>query len=126
MNTCIIAIGSNIDPENNIAKMMNLLEKEVEVLQVSKMIKTKPIGIVNQDDFMNGAVKIETELDFLALNVLLKKIEGQLGRNRSAKKFGPRNIDLDILIFNNEIMDQDYYTRDFLRESAKELGFTAH
>ncbi len=126
MNTCIIAIGSNIDPENNITRMMKFLGEEVEILQVSKMIKTKPIGFTDQNDFTNGAVKIRTELDFQELNILLKQIENQLGRNRSEEKFGPRNIDLDILIFNNEIIDQDYYTRDFLRESAKELGFTAH
>jgi len=46
-----------------------------------------------------------------------------MGRDRSQKKFGPRNIDLDILIWNNVVVDQDYYTRSFLRNSAAELGF---
>jgi len=46
-----------------------------------------------------------------------------MGRDRSQEKFGPRNIDLDILIWNNAIVDPDYYTRDFLRNSAAELGF---
>ncbi len=126
MNTCIIAVGSNIEPEYHIDKMLNLLAKKVEVLQVSEMVKTKPIGITDQDDFVNGAVKIKTNLDDQNLNILLKQIENELGRDRSKPKFGPRNIDLDILVFNNKVIDEDYYTRDFLREAAKELGFSAH
>ena len=126
MNTCIIAVGSNIAAENNIEKMLKLLAEKVEVLEVSTMIKTKPIGITDQDDFTNGAVKIKTDLDFENLNVVLKEIEDQLGRDRSTPKFGPRNIDLDILVFNDKVTDTDYYSRDFLRHSAKELGFIAH
>jgi 2-amino-4-hydroxy-6-hydroxymethyldihydropteridine diphosphokinase len=50
-------------------------------------------------------------------------LEDWMGRDRSQKKFGPRNIDLDILIWNDAIVDPDYYTRDFLRKSAAELGY---
>jgi len=57
------------------------------------------------------------------LSLYLKMLEDQMGRDRSQEKFGPRNIDLDILIWNNAIVDPDYYTRDFLRNSAAELGF---
>jgi 2-amino-4-hydroxy-6-hydroxymethyldihydropteridine diphosphokinase len=57
------------------------------------------------------------------LSLYLKMLEDLMGRDRSQEKFGPRNIDLDILIWNNTIVDPDYYTRDFLRNSAAELGF---
>lgn len=123
MNDCIIGIGSNIDADRNIRTMLRILEKKVEIVQVSQMIQTKPIGITEQPDFTNGAVRIRTEMDLQGLSLFLKVLEDQMGRDRTQPKFGPRNIDLDILIWNNVIVDQDYYTRDFLRNSAAELGF---
>ena len=100
MNFCIIGIGSNIEAEINIPKMIEILRTKVEVLQVSKMLKTKPIGILDQPDFTNGAVKVQTEYDQLELNTILKNIEDQMGRNRTNPKFGPRCIDLDIAVWN--------------------------
>ncbi len=121
MNEAIIGIGSNIEAEKNITKMLVLLKNQVEVLKISSMIKTKPIGIINQADYTNGAVKINTELDQKQLNSILKKIEDVMGRDRTAPKFGPRCIDLDIVVWNDKIIDDDYYTRDFLRKSVEEL-----
>jgi len=123
MNDCIIGIGSNIAAEKNIAEMLRLLAFDVEIIQVSKMIQTKPIGIIEQDDYTNGAVRIWTEMDMKSLTLYLKKLEDRMGRDRSQKKYGPRNIDLDILIWNNSIVDPDYFTREFLQDSAAELGF---
>lgn len=123
MNDCIIGIGSNIEADMNITEMLRLLEVKVEIIQVSQMIQTKPIGITEQADYTNGAVRIRTGMSLEALSLYLKMLEDQMGRDRSQKKFGPRNIDLDILIWNNTIVDPDYYTRDFLRKSAAELGF---
>jgi 2-amino-4-hydroxy-6-hydroxymethyldihydropteridine diphosphokinase len=121
-NTVIIGIGSNINAEENISKMLKVLGKEVEILKVSSLLKTKPIGIENQPEFTNGAVKIQTGLSWEELNRLLKNIEDQLGRDRSAPKFGPRTIDLDIVVWNGEIVDEDYYTRDFLQKSVQEIS----
>ncbi len=123
MNDCIIGIGSNIDADKNIPDMLRLLEVDVQIIQVSQMVRTKPIGIADQADYTNGAVRIKTEMSLTDLSVYLKALEDRMGRDRSQPKFGPRNIDLDILIWNNTIVDQDYYTRDFLRNSAAELGF---
>ena len=123
MNDCIIGIGSNIEADRNITEMLRLLAAKVEIVQVSQMVQTKPIGITEQADYTNGAVRIRTEMDLEALSLYLKMLEDQMGRDRSQQKFGPRNIDLDILIWNNTIVDPDYYTRDFLRNSAAELGF---
>ena len=123
MNSFIIGIGSNIDAEVNISKMLEILKTRVKVVKVSTFLKTKPIGIIDQADFTNGAVKIETELDQKSLNILCKGIEDEMGRDRSNPKFGPRCIDLDIAVWNGEIVDQDYYTRDFLQKSVDELNF---
>ncbi len=121
-NTCIIGIGSNIDAENNIQKMLKILDNQVEILKVSSFIKTKPVGIADQPDFTNGAVKIHTNLNTEELTKLLKSIEDKMGRDRSAPKFGPRNIDLDVVVWNGKIVDEDYYTRDFLKKSVDEIS----
>ena len=123
MNDCIIGIGSNISADQNIPAMLKLLSADFEIVQVSKMIQTEPIGIKEQADYTNGAVRIHTVLNLTELTSYLKNLEDRMGRDRSEKKFGPRNIDLDILIWNDEVVDPDYYTRDFLRSSAAELGF---
>ena len=123
MNDCIIGIGSNIEPEANIAKMLDLLSASVQIVQVSQMVRTKPIGIIDQPDYTNGAVRIMTTMQKDELTLFLKQLEDQMGRDRSQHKSGPRNIDLDILIWNNQVVDPDYNTRDFLRNSAAELGF---
>jgi len=121
MNTVIIGIGSNIDAANNIEKGLELLASRVETLAVSSMIQTKPIGITKQADFTNGAVKVRTILNQNQLNLLLKDIEDKMGRDRSAPKFGPRSIDLDIVVWNGKIVDDDYYTRDFLQKGVSEI-----
>jgi len=123
MNDCIIGIGSNIEADRNITEMLRILTAKVEIVQVSQMVQTKPIGIEEQAEYTNGAVRIRTEMNLETLSLYLKMLEDQMGRDRSQEKFGPRNIDLDILIWNNAIIDPDYYTRDFLRNSAAELGF---
>ncbi len=120
-NICIIGIGSNIEAEENIRTMLGILKTRVEVLKVSAMLKTKPVGIIDQADFTNGAVKIKTELEQEELKQLLKSIEDEMGRDRSQSKYGPRCIDLDIVVWNGRIVDEDYYTRDFLQKNVKEI-----
>jgi 2-amino-4-hydroxy-6-hydroxymethyldihydropteridine diphosphokinase len=124
MNYVIVSIGSNIDPEENIGRAIEILSLEVSVIQITEFIKTAPIGLADQADFMNGAVKIRTNMEMENFRLYLKKLEDRLGRDRSQPKYGPRCIDLDLLIWNREIVDEDYYTRDFLRNFAAELGFS--
>ena len=121
MNDCIIGIGSNIDAENNIQKSLAFLEQDVEIIAISSWVKTAPIGITNQNDFINGAVRIRTTLSQDNLINYLKKLENKLGRDRSLPKFGPRTIDLDIVIWNNIVIDKDYYTRNFIKNAVDEL-----
>ena len=121
MNIAFIGVGSNIDAEKNISQMLELLNKEVKILKISSFITTKPIGIENQPDFTNGTLKIETPLKQQELKSTLIKIEDKLGRNRNAQKFGPRTMDLDIIIWNGEIVDDDYYSRDFIYKSIDEI-----
>lgn len=123
MNDCIIGIGSNIDADYHIPRMLRVLGASVNIVKVSQMVQTKPIGITDQPDFTNGAVRILTQMEREDLSLFLKQLEDKMGRDRSQQKSGPRNIDLDILIWNNQVIDPDYFTREFLRNSAAELGF---
>jgi 2-amino-4-hydroxy-6-hydroxymethyldihydropteridine diphosphokinase len=121
VNSVIIGIGSNIRPEENIPLALELLAEKVTVEKLSTLVRTKPIGISDQPDFTNGAVKITTHLSREELQLFLKMVEDRTGRDRSQPRYGPRTIDLDIVIWNGEIVDPDYYTRDFLHISIEEI-----
>jgi 2-amino-4-hydroxy-6-hydroxymethyldihydropteridine diphosphokinase len=118
VNTVVIGIGSNIDPENNIREAIACLKAFSIVVKVSDLVRTAPIGIPEQPDFLNGAVRIITPLSREELNTRLKETEDKLGRDRSQPKYGPRSIDLDIMVWNGEITGTEYYTRDFMRKAV--------
>ena len=117
----VIGLGSNIDPEANLEQAVQELKSRFKVSKRSQWTRTKPIGIQDQPDFYNGALLMETELEQQSLRKELKRIEDILGRDRSLPKFGPRTIDLDILIWNKKVVDEDYYERDFLRKGVEEV-----
>ncbi len=122
MNSCIIGVGSNINARENIRRMLEILGEETRIIKVSTWVQTRPIGISEQPDFTNGAIKIETGLTREQLKTFLISVEDQLGRNRQAPKFGPRTMDLDIVMWNGEIVDEDYFSRDFLQTSIAEIN----
>ncbi len=121
MNTAIIAVGSNIEPEKNISRTKLILSKEQRFISESRFIKTAPEEFSDQPDFINGAFKIQTKLDCQQLKEYLRKIEDLLKRERTSNKNGPRTIDLDITVFNGRIVDQDFERYYFVRESVLEL-----
>ena len=121
LHEVVIGLGSNIDPEANLEQAVLELKSRFKVSKRSQWTRTKPIGIQDQPDFFNGALLMETELEQQSLKMELKRIEDILGRDRSLPKFGPRTIDLDILIWNKKVVDEDYYVRDFLRKGVEEI-----
>ena len=120
-NKVVIALGSNIEPEENLELAVVELKSRFKVSKRSLWIKTKPIGILDQPDFYNGTLLLETKLSLVRLKQALKTVEDIMGRDRSLPKFGPRVIDLDILIWNRKVLDYDYYERDFLRKGVEEI-----
>ena len=120
-NEVVIGLGSNIEPEENLELAVVELESRFNVSKRSQWIRTKPIGILDQPDFYNGVLIMVTELGMESLKQELKSIENLMGRDRSKPKFGPRTIDLDILIWNGKVIDNDYYDRDFLRKGVEEI-----
>jgi len=102
-----IGVGSNLgDKEDNIKgaiEKINLSEV-TKVTKVANMYETKPVGYVEQDDFLNTVLEIKTLLEPSQLIKLLLKIEQELKRERVIK-WGPRTIDLDILLYDNLVTD---------------------
>ena len=121
MNTAIVGIGSNIDAERNVIAARRMLGEKLSVLGESKFVRTKPIGSREQQDFLNGSLLIETRLGCKQLKTLLKGVEVSLGRGVGEDRYGPRKMDLDILVWNGEIVDPDVYEREFLRRFVIEL-----
>jgi 2-amino-4-hydroxy-6-hydroxymethyldihydropteridine diphosphokinase len=76
------------------------------VIAVSSFRETEPVGYVDQPRFLNGAVALETELGARELLGRLLEIERALGRDRTGPRFGPRTIDLDLLLYGDETIDE--------------------
>ncbi len=77
----------------------------VSVLAVSQLRETAPVGVVDQPPFLNGAVALETTRTARELLDLLLAIEASLGRIRE-ERWGPRTIDLDLLVYGDEVVDE--------------------
>lgn len=122
MNTAIIGMGSNIEAEKNIAAAREMLGEKLRVLGSSRFVRTEPIGFREQGDFLNGSVLVETRSDLDGLRDFLKEVEKTLGRESRRNRYGPREIDLDILVWNEQVVDSDVYERGFLRNSVIELS----
>ncbi|MGD2206447.1 MAG: 2-amino-4-hydroxy-6-hydroxymethyldihydropteridine diphosphokinase [Anaerolineae bacterium] len=105
MNQAYISLGSNIDPEHNLSKAAQRLASQCRLLAVSPVYETEPVGKTEQPTFLNAAVLVETTLTALELkSQVLQAIESELGRVRSEDKYAPRTIDLDISLFNDEVL----------------------
>lgn len=102
-----IGLGSNLDDKiDNLARALYLIEKieKVQIIKESSLYRTAPWGKTDQDDFINQVIEIETELSPLDLLHQLQDIEIKMGRQRDVR-WGPRNIDLDILLYGRETID---------------------
>ncbi|WKT45915.1 7,8-Dihydro-6-hydroxymethylpterin-pyrophosphokinase, HPPK [Fusarium oxysporum f. sp. vasinfectum] len=78
----------------------------IKVKRTSSLWETEPMYVTDQDRFVNGACEVETELDPIALLDQLQAIENDMGRKKVIDK-GPRNIDLDILLYGDEKVDHE-------------------
>ena len=112
LNIAFIGVGSNVGNKiKNIKSAIELINKlpEASVEKVSSIYETLPFGDVKQDNFFNTVIKISTTLNPKELFVELKSIEQKLGRIKR-EKWGPREIDLDILLFNDLIISDEIIT----------------
>jgi len=122
MNQAIVAVGSNIDPQKNIVLAREILARDFEVVAETDFVSTKPVGYTQQPDFLNGAILVRTDLKLEPLRQHLRKIEDTLGRRRGVLAFGPRTVDLDIVVWNGKLLDPDFYEREYLKKAVLELA----
>lgn len=104
MNKVYIALGTNIEPRDmHLSEALNLLEanESVAIQKRSSIYETVPVGYLDQGDFLNMVIEMHTLLEPNALLEFCQEIENKLGRERDIR-FGPRTIDLDILLYNQE------------------------
>lgn len=134
LHTAYIALGSNLgDKEANLRQALKLLaEQGIIIKKVSRFLATEPYGVTDQPAFLNGVCCVETILPPLELLAALLAVENKMGRVR-LRHWGERNIDLDLLLYENVIMETeklrlphpDMQNRDFvllpLAEIAPEL-----
>lgn len=120
-----VALGANLgDPlqqaENAIAAIEQI--PQTSVIKISPFYRSKPLGPQDQPDYLNAVIKIISELSPLALLKALQTIELNLGRVRKANRWGPRTLDLDILLYDNQVIQSeeltiphyDMYNREFV------------
>jgi 2-amino-4-hydroxy-6-hydroxymethyldihydropteridine diphosphokinase len=108
-----IGLGSNLgDREGWVRRAVELLraEPEIEVVAVSSVRETEPVGYLDQPRFLNAAVEVETALPARRLLDRLLAVEEALGRRRDGPRFGPRTIDLDLLLYGDEGLDEPALT----------------
>ena len=109
MTRAYIGLGANLgDRQATIERAVELLRaaEGVELLAVSSLLETDPVGYEDQPRFLNGAAAVETSLPAGELLGVLLGIERQLGRTREGPRFGPRLIDLDLLVYGDVQVDE--------------------
>jgi 2-amino-4-hydroxy-6-hydroxymethyldihydropteridine diphosphokinase len=106
MKTIYLSLGSNVgDREANLrAAIAALADAGVRVTRVSSFYETEPVDFLEQPWFLNCVVEAETELEPLALLRALREIESRMGNKKLIAK-GPRLIDMDILLYGQEMID---------------------
>ena len=116
MTIVYIGLGSNLggdfaSPKQNITSAINALAKikSIQMIKISSFYESKPIGPQDQSDYINAVIKLKTNLDSTKLLNSLQTIENHHGRIRS-QYWGPRTLDLDILLFGDQIIHNDRLT----------------
>lgn len=108
-NTAYLSLGSNIAPADNLTAAMRLLADLTDLIAVSSVWETAPFGAIDQPTYLNAAAIVQTERTPIQLKTeVLEFIEQTLGRDRQVDKFASRTIDIDIMLFNDQIFEMGH------------------
>ncbi|MEI9703601.1 2-amino-4-hydroxy-6-hydroxymethyldihydropteridine diphosphokinase [Enterobacter cloacae] len=113
MTLAYIAIGSNLaSPLEQVNAAVQALGEipQSRIVAVSSFYRTPPLGPQDQPDYLNAAVVLDTALDAETLLDNTQRIELQQGRVRKAERWGPRTLDLDIMLFGNAVINTSRLT----------------
>jgi 2-amino-4-hydroxy-6-hydroxymethyldihydropteridine diphosphokinase len=128
-----VGLGANLgERESTLPAAVDALSSdvEIEVVAVSTLRETEPVGVGEQPPFLNGAVALETSLGARGLLERLLAVEQRFGRVRVAGEHGPRTLDLDLLLYGDETIDEPglslphprLHERRFVLEPLAELA----
>lgn len=109
MTRAYVGLGANLgDREQMLGLALERLaaEPSIELVTASTLRETEPEDFLDQPNFLNGAAAVETDLSPRQLLARLQLIECELGRRRAGPRFGPRVIDLDLLLYGSEIVSE--------------------
>jgi 2-amino-4-hydroxy-6-hydroxymethyldihydropteridine diphosphokinase len=109
VDNVFVGIGSNLgDREAYLRRALELLAADpgIEVEQMSRIRETDPWGVLDQPRFLNAAARLTTDLEPRALLDRLLAVENALGRVRTGERYGPRTIDLDLLLYGDRVIDE--------------------
>lgn len=123
MSRAYLSIGSNIAPETNVARALELLHEAFGPLECSPVYRTPAVGFAGED-FLNLVVGIDTGLAPHALARQLREFEDRCGRVRGGARFAARTLDLDVLTYDDAVLDHDglVLPRPEILEQAFVLG----
>jgi 2-amino-4-hydroxy-6-hydroxymethyldihydropteridine diphosphokinase len=121
MTDVMVSFGSNIDPVNNLAMALSRISRYFDIQTQALVLRTKAIAPEQQDDYLNTAVRFSTDLSLFDLQRELRAVEAELGRVRAGQKYAPRTIDLDVVVWEREVIDPDVAYRPFLFGEVIEL-----
>lgn len=123
-NEVFIGIGANMnDPVKQVKQAINRLSALplTQMICSSSLYQTKPMGPQYQNDYINAVSQVKTQLDPFGLLHELQTIENEQGRQRNGTRWGPRTLDLDLLLFNNQTIEHANLTVPHY--GIKERGF---
>ena len=123
MNKGIICIGSNYNGEANLSRCRKLLESAFADIIYSSTCITAPYGTTYTSDFINQLAIIHTEKSKESVIELLKSYEKELGRNSEDKKKGLVKIDIDLIVWNEDILKPEDMKRRYVTELISELEY---
>jgi len=120
MAEVLIGMGSNIDPESNLLQAAAALRAEFGAVTFSSVFRSAAVGM-DGDDFLNACCLFDSELEQAEVRQRMKALEDAQGRDRSKGSWKPRTIDLDILMYHGEVVDDELYRYAHAYVPASEL-----
>lgn len=116
-----LSLGSNIEAESNLQKAVQLLREVGKIVSVSSVWESESVGFEGPN-FLNACVLFLTHLQPVELKEqVIRSIEAKLGRIRSAEKNAPRTIDIDIVLFDEQPLNTDFWDYAFVTVPLAEL-----
>lgn len=125
--TILIGLGSNLDPEQHLPRAVGWLAERFAAVRVSTFYRTRPLGDAAQPPFVNGVAAALTNTPVPEVKACLRELEARAGRQRTADKYAPRTLDLDLLLYGALLAEAwqlpapELLTRDFVLLPAAEL-----